>query len=87
MKYLKWLLSIILFLMMLGFAVKNDDLVILRYFFGYEWQIPLVVVLLIFFMTGIVLGMLAMMIHIFRLRTEIYSLKKELKSKTDDQIH
>ncbi len=49
MRYLTWSLRAALFLLLLGFAVKNDQPVALRYFFGYEWQTSLVVVLLCFF--------------------------------------
>ena len=48
MRYLVWLLRIVLFLILLGFAVKNDQPVVLRYFLGYEWQASLVVILLLF---------------------------------------
>jgi len=76
MRYLNWLLRAILFVMLLGFAVKNDQPVVLRYFFGYEWQASLVVVLLLFFATGVGIGMLALLGNIFRQRREIAALKK-----------
>ena len=81
MRYLIWLLRTVLFLMLLGFAVKNDQPVVLRYFFGYEWQAPLVVVLLLFFAVGIGVGILAMLGNIFRQRREISALKRELRLK------
>ena len=36
MQYLTWFVRIVLFLLFLGFAVKNVDTVRLQYFFGYE---------------------------------------------------
>ncbi|MBI5437160.1 MAG: LapA family protein [Nitrosomonadales bacterium] len=81
MRYLTWLLRAILFLMLLGFAVKNDQPVVLRYFFGYEWQSSLVVVLLLFFAVGVGVGMLAVLGNIFRQRREIAVLKRELRLK------
>ena len=75
-----WLLRAVLFLLLLGFAVKNDQLVVLRYFFGYEWQASLVVILLMFFALGVVIGMLALLGNIFRQRREIITLKRELSS-------
>lgn len=80
MRYLIWLLRAVLFLLLLGFAVKNDQLVVLRYFFGYEWQASLVVILLMFFALGVVIGMLALLGNIFRQRREIITLKRELSS-------
>ncbi len=81
MRYLTWLLRAILFLVLLGFAVKNDQPVVLRYFFGYEWQSSLVVALLLFFAVGVGVGMLAVLGNIFRLRREIAVLKRELHLK------
>jgi len=81
MRYLTWLLRIVLFLVLLGFAVKNDQPVVLRYFFGYEWQASLVVVLLLFFAMGVGVGMLAVLGNIFRQRREIAVLKRELRLK------
>lgn len=81
MRYLTWLLRIVLFFVLLGFAVKNDQPVVLRYFFGYEWQSSLVVVLLLFFAVGVGIGMLALLGNIFRQRREIAVLKRELRLK------
>lgn len=81
MRYLTWLLRIVLFLVLLGFAVKNDQPVVLHYFFGYEWQASLVVVLLLFFAVGVGVGMLALLGNIFRQRREIAVLKRELRLK------
>lgn len=81
MRYLVWLLRIILFIALLGFAVKNDQPVVLRYFFGYEWQVSLVLGLLLFFAVGVGIGVLAVLGNIFRQRREIAALKKELRLK------
>jgi len=59
MRFLTWSLRLALFLLLLGFAVKNDQAVVLRYFFGLEWQTSLVVALLCFFAAGVVIGLLA----------------------------
>ena len=81
MRYLIWLLRAALFIMLLGFAVKNDQPVVLRYFFGYEWQASLVVALLLFFAAGVGVGILAVLGNIFRQRREISELKRELRLK------
>ena len=81
MRYLVWLSRVVLFLMLLGFAVKNDQPVVLRYFFGYEWQASLVVVLLLFFAVGVGTGVLAVLGNVYRQRREIAALKKELNLK------
>ena len=90
MRYLIWTLRAVLFLLLLGFAVKNDQPVVLRYFFGYEWQTSLVVVLLCFFTFGVIIGLLAMLGSLFRQRRELAAAKRELQLKNklsaiDDQ--
>ena len=81
MKYLIWLLRAFLFLILLSFAVKNDQPVVLSYFFGYEWHASLVLVLLLFFAAGTAIGMLAILGNLLRQRKEIAALKKELRLK------
>ena len=82
MSYLNWLLRAAMFVILLGFAVKNDQPVVLRYFFGYEWQASLVVALLLFFAAGAILGMLSMLNKIFWQQREISRLKGELNQKS-----
>ncbi len=79
MVYLKWLLRIILFIFLLGFSVKNLEPVTLNYFLGYQWHEPLVVILLAFTIMGMILGLLASMSTLFRLRRELQQLRRELK--------
>jgi len=79
MRYLLWLLKLALFLVIFGFALKNTDSVLLRFYLGYEWNAPLVFILLIFFCAGVAGGILATLGHIFRQRREIASLKRELR--------
>ena len=79
MRYFNWILRVVLFIVLLGFAVKNDQPVTLRYFFGYEWQSNLVIVLLIFFAIGAAVGLLAMFANVLRLRREIAVLKRDIR--------
>ncbi len=81
MRYLNWLLRAIFFLILFGFAVKNDQPVVLRYFFSYEWQASLVLILLLFFAVGTGVGALSVLGNIFRQRREIAMLKRELDRK------
>jgi len=50
--------KVVVFLLLLGFAIKNTDSVTLRYFAGLEWQAPLAFVLLLVLAIGIVAGIL-----------------------------
>ena len=81
MRYLNWILRAVLFIVLLGFAVKNDQPVTLRYFFGFEWQSSLVIVLLIFFAAGTAGGVLAMLTNVLQQRREIARLKRDIRVK------
>lgn len=71
--------AVVLFLLLLGFAVKNSDSVALRYFLGLEWHAPLVLVLLIFFTAGAALGIAASLFIMVRQRRQILALKREIR--------
>lgn len=81
MRFLNWLLRAFLFIALLGFAIKNDQPITLRYFFGYEWQSSLVVVLLLFFAVGTIVGVLAMFMNVLQQRREIARLKRDIKAR------
>jgi uncharacterized integral membrane protein len=81
MRYIVWLLRVALFVALLGFALKNDQAVTLRYFFGYKWDTSLVVVLLCFFAIGAAVGILAMLGSVLVQRRELASTKRELQLK------
>lgn len=76
MKWIMWFLRIILFLFLFGFAVKNDQLVTLHFFFGAQWQLPLVFVILLFFAAGAALGVTATLASLLRQRREIGRLQR-----------
>jgi putative membrane protein len=81
MTYINWILRAALFIVLLGFAVKNDQPVTLRYFFGYEWQSSLVIVILVFFAAGTVVGVISMLVNVLKLRRDIARLKRDIRSK------
>ena len=82
MRILFLLLKTVVFLLLLGFAFKNSDSVVVRYFLGLEWQAPLVLVLLVFFGIGVASGVMASLGIIVRQRREILSLKREVRGHT-----
>lgn len=85
MKYFIWGLRALLFVLLLGFAIKNDEPVVLRYFLGFEWHASLILVLLLFFAAGAALGMLAVLGNLLRQRKEIAALKNELSMKNKSE--
>ena len=81
MRTLLTLVKTAVFVLLLGFAIKNFDSVVVRYYFGLAWQAPLVIVLLAFFGTGVAVGVLASLGKIARQRREILALKRELRGR------
>ena len=79
---LKSVLFIALFVILLGFAVKNSDPIVVRYFLGFEWQAPLVFILLVFFAAGVGIGAVASLGMVVRQKRTILRLKRDLRSST-----
>lgn len=77
MRYLIGFFRIVLFLLLLGFAVRNVETVTLHYYFGYEWQAPLVLIILLFLALGVAIGVLSCLGTIFRQRREIATFRKK----------
>ena len=63
MKYLIWLLKLAVFFTLFAFALNNQHIVSLYFFFGTLWQAPLVLVVLAAFAAGLVLGIALMLPH------------------------
>jgi len=85
MRYISWLFQMLVFIVLLSFALKNGQPVTLHYFFGYEWQSSLVIALLLFFTVGVALGILATLSIWFRQRREIARLKREISDNSKQQ--
>ncbi|NIO41640.1 MAG: DUF1049 domain-containing protein [Burkholderiales bacterium] len=85
MKYLLWILRLLVFLVLLGFALKNTEPVAVKFYLGGEWQSPLVMVLLVAFICGVVAGVLASLGVVFRKRREIAGLRKQLRAHGNGQ--
>jgi lipopolysaccharide assembly protein A len=70
MKIISTIIGIVLFVLFFGFALKNTQEVDLHLFLNYELRGPLVLMLLVFFVAGAVLGVLALTPTIVRYRRE-----------------
>lgn len=77
MKSIFWIVKLLLFLIALTFAVKNTDMVTVRYYLGVQWQAPLIFVILAVFCLGAVAGVFASLGHIVRLRRDLSRMRKE----------
>ena len=80
MRFITGFFQLCIFIILLGFALKNSQPVTVHYFFGYEWQSTLVIVMLLFFAVGVALGILATLGIWFRQRREISRLKREISN-------
>ena len=69
--YLGLLAKLLVFLLVLGFALKNSHSVIFYSYLGYLWQAPLIVMLGLAFVLGALTGGLALLPTLFRLRREL----------------
>ncbi len=76
MKIVSRLIAAILFVLFFFFALKNTQEITLHFFLGYERTDPLVLVLLVCFVGGAILGVLAMTPIVFRYRREAARHKK-----------
>ena len=71
----------VLFILLLAFAASNTEPASLRFWFGFAWQAPLVLLLLAFFAAGALLGVAASLGTLLRQRREILRLRRDLRAR------
>lgn len=59
MRIVSWTLRLLLFLLLLTFALQNTEEATVRYYLGIEWRAPLALLLFAFFLAGALIGALA----------------------------
>ena len=60
MRVILWALRAFIFFTLFAFALNNEQLVVVHWFFGAQWRAPMVIVVLVAFAGGASLGVLAM---------------------------
>ena len=80
MKIISTVVGVVLFVLFFGFALKNTQEVDLHLFLNYELRGPLVLMLMVFFVAGAVLGVLALTPTVFRHRRESSKQKTTIQS-------
>ena len=75
MRLIIWILKALVFFTLFAFALNNQHLASVKWFFGVEWQAPMVFVVLAAFAAGCALGVVAMVPGRWRTR--------QLKTKAD----
>ncbi|WP_297481007.1 lipopolysaccharide assembly protein LapA domain-containing protein [Ferrovum sp.] len=76
MNTLRWLIRIFLFVLLLGFCLKNITPVTVNFLFGLQWHAPLIIVLFLAVCGGALLGLLATTRVWWRLRRELARLRR-----------
>ena len=82
MQALVWILRFLIVVVLVWFAVKNSQPVDVNGLPGQVWQAPLVFVLLVAFIAGVIIGLLAWIPTVMRQRREIARLKKAAAQST-----
>lgn len=81
-RYLGLVAKLLLFLLVLGFALKNSHSVIFNAYLGYVWQAPLIVMLGLAFVLGALTGVLALLPNQIRMRRELTRKQRTVDSDT-----
>jgi putative membrane protein len=80
---MKWLFYVVLALIVLvfglGFVTKNAEPVSLVYYFGLDWQAPLAVMLLTSLTIGVILGLVASIGMVLRMRYRLAQARREIR--------
>ena len=84
-RYLGLAAKLLVFLLVLGFALKNSHTAIFYSYLGYVWQAPLIVMLGLAFVLGALTGVLALLPTLFRLRRELARKPQVTEADTSTQ--
>ena len=82
MRVLTWTIRLAIFLFLLAFAARNTEPVTLRFYFDLAWQMPLVALMLAFFVAGALLGLAAALGMLIRQRREIARLARDTRAQS-----
>jgi uncharacterized integral membrane protein len=82
---LRWILKAAIFFTLFAFALNNQHEVVAHFFFGRQWAAPLVVIVLIAFTAGLVIGVLGMVPRWWR-RQQAERLPTALKNPLQNSL-
>ena len=86
MRILIWMVRVVVVVLLLWFAVKNADPVTLHGYLDSTLTAPMALILLGFFGGGLLLGLLASLMSIFRLKREVRKLNRALQHKAREDV-
>jgi len=78
MRLIVRLVGLALLMLLVIIAAYNSQLVKFQLLFGYQFVFPLIVLLIGFFLLGILVGLLMVTNHFFAMRHQIMMLKRQL---------
>ena len=81
MQTVVWVIRLCIVLVIVWFAVKNSQDVPIKGLPGQVWEAPLVFVLLVTFVAGVLIGLLAWVPTVVRQRRELGRLRKNLAAQ------
>jgi uncharacterized integral membrane protein len=84
MRSLIWIFRAAAFVLLLGFAIKNSGIVTLNFFFGLSWALPLVFVMLLFFVAGAAVGLIGTFSTVLAQRRELSRLSERCGGAKQD---
>ena len=84
MQILIWIVRIVVIVLIVWFAARNADPVVLYGYMDSSLKAPLVLILLAFFGAGLLLGLLASLMTIFQLKREVRKLNRALQHKAHE---
>lgn len=88
MRYLVWVLRLLVFVLILLFALKNTGPVDVNFYADHvATNVPLIVVMLVVFVLGVLFGLLLAVPSVMRGRREAKRLKRDLARLQDKVDH
>ena len=78
-RYLGLITKLLVFLLVLGFALKNSHTATFYSYLGHVWEAPLIIMLGLAFVLGALTGVLSLLPTLFRMRKEA-----ALKQRTEE---
>ena len=82
-----WLLKAAIFFTLFAFALNNQQVVSVNFFFGTQWQAPLVLVVLVTFAFGLAAGILIMMPRWWKKRRSTRQSQQSQLSENPSTMH
>ena len=86
MKLILTVIKLALFLLVLTFAVKNTEMVAMRWYMDMEWRAPMVFVVLGAFAIGVVMGLLMTVGAFVRTRLELGRLRRTGRKAAEREL-